>query len=705
MALWRLGMLSLSCAAAIASGTSAPDRVLYAFADDGGLDHVVAQDVELSLLEDGGLRFETGPRGRWPGVRLTPPAEAWDLSQHGRIEVDVRNSGDDSVVVFCRVDNPGGDGATNSWTTRSAVAPGAVVTLTAPLRGMLPPALADGLCGMRGYPGGLTKDGGIEPTVITQLIVFTTRDGATFDARHVVDILSVKAAGAAARPESLDMPVDDFYPFIDRYGQFAHADWPGKVRSDVDLVSTRQAEEADLAATPGPDDRNEYGGWSAGPQLDATGFFRVEKVDGKWWLVDPNGRLFWSHGVDCVRATNGYTPITDREHYFAELPDEASPFAEFYGMGSWGPHGYYAGKEYRHYGLGAANLVRKYGDGWRDVFAERAHLRLRSWGLNTIANWSDASVYRLRRTPYVATLNTRGRDIKGSEGFWRKFPDPFDDGFVKGIAQSMEREADHSAGDPWCIGYFVDNELSWGDETALARAALMSPADQPANIAATAELRERYGDIATLNEAWGAEHASWDALGSSRDEPPEEAARDDLRAINATIADRYFRVIREGLKRVAPHQLYLGCRFAWANAVAVQAAADHCDVVAYNFYRRSVADFTPPLDLDIPIIVGEFHFGALDRGMFHTGLQATENQEARADAYRNYVNGALANPNIVGAHWFQYGDQATTGRGDGENYQIGFLDIADTPYPETIRAARDVGYAMYATRYGGGESR
>jgi len=66
--------------------------------------------------------------------------------------------------------------------------------------------------------------------------------------------------------------------------------------------------------------------------------------------------------------------------------------------------------------------------------------------------------------------------------------------------------------------------------------------------------------------------------------------------------------------------------------------------------------------------------------------------------YRSYVQGALRNPAIVGTHWFQYGDQATTGRGDGENYQIGFLDICDTPYPETIAACREVGYSMYAHR-------
>ena len=60
----------------------------------------------------------------------------------------------------------------------------------------------------------------------------------------------------------------------------------------------------------------------------------------------------------------------------------------------------------------------------------------------------------------------------------------------------------------------------------------------------------------------------------------------------------------------------------------------------------------------------------------------------------------MRNPAIVGTHWFQYGDQATTGRGDGENYQIGFLDVCDTPYEETIAASREVGSQLYALRAG-----
>ena len=84
--------------------------------------------------------------------------------------------------------------------------------------------------------------------------------------------------------------------------------------------------------------------------------------------------------------------------------------------------------------------------------------------------------------------------------------------------------------------------------------------------------------------------------------------------------------------------------------------------------------------------------------MFHTGLKPTKDQNDRAAKYKSYVLGALANRYIVGTHWFQYKDQATTGRGDGENYQIGLVNIVDTPYPETIAVLREVGYDMYSYR-------
>jgi hypothetical protein len=53
---------------------------------------------------------------------------------------------------------------------------------------------------------------------------------------------------------------------------------------------------------------------------------------------------------------------------------------------------------------------------------------------------------------------------------------------------------------------------------------------------------------------------------------------------------------------------------------------------------------------------------------------------------------------MVGVHWFMYGDEATTAFGNEENYQLGFVDVCDTPYPEIIESARTVGDELYRRR-------
>jgi len=101
----------------------------------------------------------------------------------------------------------------------------------------------------------------------------------------------------------------------------------------------------------------------------------------------------------------------------------------------------------------------------------------------------------------------------------------------------------------------------------------------------------------------------------------------------------------------------------------------------------------------MPVLIGEFHFGVLDRGMFSASLcQTGATREERAIAYIRFMQGVLTHPNFVGAHWFQYRDQPLTGRGDGEAYQLGFVDVADMPYVELCKAARDVGEHMYTYR-------
>ena len=659
--------------------------------------------------KDGLFVFSNREQFDWPGITLRGN---WAFGPDDVLVLELENKGSTAAQVTCRLDSTGANPDTRrrtySTSTELVVGETKRWEISPPRR--LPPQLQDKLFGMRGYPGGIQA--GTDGRVGTESF-----DAADFVAmflfyarpteEHSVGIKRVyigksqqEAPTIASRNDALNLPPERFFPMIDRYGQYIHASWPGKIKSDNELKKNWEAEEKALTAAPRMPDRNQYGGWTKGPRLHATGHFYAAKRDGVWWLVDPEGYLFWSHGTNCVRASNADTPTSDREHLFAELPFDACR-----GQAGWAAHGYYVGKTpYQTYNFTQSNLMLKFGDDWRQQFNEIAHRRLHAWGMNTIANWSEAEVYRLRKTPYTATLGTSGPVIAGSEGYWGKFRDPFHLEFRRNIAASVNRMRD-TANDPWCIGFFVDNELGWGNDTSLAVAALVSPAAQPAKIAVVGMLRKKYETIEKFNTAWGTSHADWNALLTHMTAPDtkNDTIVADLREGYTLIAEEYFRVIHEELKRVAPNKMYFGCRFtqSWSNVLSVQAANKYCEVLSFNLYQNELSGFKLPEGVDKGVLIGEFHFGALDRGMLHTGLRPTANQKERAAAYERYVRSGVEHPNIVGTHWFLYGDQATTGRGgDGENYQIGLLDVCDTPYPETIDAVKRVGRMMYGWRSG-----
>ena len=99
-------------------------------------------------------------------------------------------------------------------------------------------------------------------------------------------------------------------------------------------------------------------------------------------------------------------------------------------------------------------------------------------------------------------------------------------------------------------------------------------------------------------------------------------------------------------------------------------------------------------------MIGEYHFGALDRGLPATGIQGALTQSERGKAYRYYVEQGLARPELIGIHYFQWIDQAINGRFDGENYNIGFVDICNRPYPELTKAATETNARIYEVATG-----
>lgn len=303
--------------------------------------------------------------------------------------------------------------------------------------------------------------------------------------------------------------------------------------------------------------------------------------------------------------------------------------------------------------------------------------------------------------PFVASGSVQGdfRCIEGAGGYWAPMIDVYDPKFAQAAGRCLEGVAQQCGSNPLCLGYFVDNKMAW---EAIERGTLNSPPGQPCRRAFVEILQKKYGTLEKLNEAWGATAASWDALRVPADIPPD--CRQDLDDFVYTFARRYFETVRATLRRHAPHQLYLGCRFASRPPQVVRACADVADVVSFNLYTRTInpADWTDPNDLGKPILIGEFHFGALDRGMFHTGLVGTANQQERAEAYVGYVRSVADCPNFVGCHWFQYIDEPLTGRWfDGENYNIGFVDVTDTPSPELVEAAKKGHREIYSRHWEG----
>ena len=213
-------------------------------------------------------------------------------------------------------------------------------------------------------------------------------------------------------------------------------------------------------------------------------------------------------------------------------------------------------------------------------------------------------------------------------------------------------------------------------------------------------MQKKYGNVKALNKAWGTDFASWNAFMENRKEIlTNKKNHDDFLTFNRSLVRRYYKNIREAFDKYAPGVLYMGCRFAGSlNVENATIGADYCDVLSFNRYAFALDNITLPEGIDLPLMIGEWHMGAQDRGMFHCSLIEVESQENRGEAYVRYVESGLKNPNIIGVHWHQFSDQATTARFCGENFQVGLTDVCDTPYSETIDGIRNVGYRMYEIR-------
>jgi hypothetical protein len=666
---------------------------------------VEAAHARIEAREGGRLQVMVAPEGR-PALIFEPTAGAWDWSGTSKLVIPVESPGDEPLTMTLGVAGE----KSRSLNGKVAIAPhGAgdlAIWLEAPpprAMGMIagPSLAASGL-----EPGILpvtATTGSIDPSNVTSVRLGISRPA---EPRHlVVGPLRVTPPSEADRAA--------YQGIVDRFGQYLPGNWPEKINS-VEMLRASGAEEARKLAQwlAEASRRDRFGGLEEARGFGATGFFRTERRGGRWWLVTPDGNPFFSIGMDVVDLS-GATYIEGREFMFRNLPSRGGELGAHWsraddrrGLGAQRGRAFDHGYAFNFY---TANLERKFGADWRSRWREESVERLKAWGFNTIGNWSDPDLCAMQRLPYTVPLWPEGEFARVSSGedWWGRMPDPFDPRFAEAADRMARNAAARFHGDPYLIGYFVDNELSWGHGSPampqeyypLAINALAAGPESPAKSAFVAQLIETYREPQRLGEAWGLPLSSWDALRSRGFALPSPALDNpavvrDLAAFSRRFAEAYFRTIAEALHRHDPNHLYLGSRFAWQTAEAVEACAHWCDVVSFNRYRRSIADdgeeWARFHALGKPALIGEFHFGSTDRGLFWEGLVGASRESERGPAYARYLRAVADNPDFVGAHWFQYIDEPLTGRTlDGENAHIGFVTVADVPYRSFVAEARE----------------
>ena len=393
-------------------------------------------------------------------------------------------------------------------------------------------------------------------------------------------------------------------------------------------------------------------------------YVRVEQIDGKFWFVRGDEK-FLALGVNVVDPVDA-TPKPDGKYYKV--------------------------------------LSEKY-KGDVAAWARDAETRLRSWNFNTVSGWSHDYLYENSTLYHTRVLNLGPWGSRDS-----RLIAVLSINYAAEVDRTAQKEVTPHASNVYLVGYFANNELPWygergwpttADRSMLSRYMHLPP-QAPGKVKLVEFLAAYYtNDIAALKKEWDVNAASFDDLTKQRKITPR--IRESAQAVVAwsgVVADEYFRLCSEAIHRYDPNHLFLGVRFSNRAQLPVMAACGrYCDVISMNIYRRTgvfdeamcgaVAALTGK-----PIMITEFSWRAMENSSDcknSAGADVTvQTQQDRADGFRKYATTALAQPYLVGYDWFQYHDQPTSGRFDGEDCNYGLVDIHDQPYTTLLAVITEI---------------
>ena len=329
-----------------------------------------------------------------------------------------------------------------------------------------------------------------------------------------------------------------------------------------------------------------FGGLST-VTLEATGYYHVQKVEGRWWAVDPSGHPFIHMAVNSINTGD------------SERNQKA--------------------------------LEKKFGN--EQTWMQETVRMLRAYGFNGAGSWSDANAIREANAqtsqPLAYTVNLNFMSAYADErgGTWqvpghKAYPNDaifvFDPAF-KTFCDEHARQVIQYKDDPNLFGYFSDNEMPFKKEVLIGYLTLENKEDA-GYLAARAWLKER-----------GVE---------------EKAITEEVKdAFRAYVGEQYFSVVRSAIKKYDPNHMYLGPRFYSGekhNKTFMQSAGKYLDVVSCNYYNHWTPDSLHMAEwtrwTNKPFIVTEYYTKGEDSGLSNQSGAGwiVKTQQDRGLFYQNF---------------------------------------------------------------------
>jgi hypothetical protein len=385
--------------------------------------------------------------------------------------------------------------------------------------------------------------------------------------------------------------------------------------------------------------------------LGTPGFHRAAlDAHNRWWMLDPQDQPYYARAVAGVNRAGR------------------------------------AGGRFAKPGPYAESVDRRYNYPQNPApFVHAVLKRLQDWGFNCLGSWTTEEFFD-QGLPWTEILDFRKEVPEATlKGPGIHLSDVFDPVFRHGAMAAAERYCA-----PWrecrsLVGYFTDNELSWGQpqtdqiwgasneqnsgkgNPTLLQFCLALPPERPIQHVAWRWILERYGSLESLSTSWKiscdspASLQSQSAAGLVLNNPAYNRDQNDFSTLFAL---EYFQVCGEAIRHADPNHLILGCRFGAPPGPAIAEAVRRSpwiDIVSANNYRDNQAErmdayFT---HMQKPLFIGEYSWAS----DYHTRIVeedagfVDESMPPRVRAAkkgRRALLEAFAHPAVLGYTWYRW---------------------------------------------------